>query len=268
MICDYKNPTSVAYSKIALKTWEDVKNVKVERFQCYTPDTLDTAPFDINWGKYSSAGKYKKNRHEITPTEKACLTSMFHWWKHIADTGERVIILEHDAYVRNPTKLMQLVDNMQEKDLWCAGIAMECVTLHPEFAKFCMKKWLTVKEQIDAGPMAELWTAILEYSDYLARNNGKRESEIKEMLGVKKRRRLLWPTLFSNNTLGEGNSTSSVIKGRTGFQNAPVTQCYYPKVDSTIKHHKKLGSVYQAGTFKQMEILESLYERKSETSSS
>ena len=104
MICDYKNPTSVAYSKIALKTWEDVKNVEVERFQCYTPDTLDTAPFDINWGKYSSAGKYKKDRHEITPTEKACLTSMFHWWKHIADTGEQVIILEHDAYVRNPKR--------------------------------------------------------------------------------------------------------------------------------------------------------------------
>ena len=107
MICDYKNPTSVAQSKIALKTWEDVKNVKVERFQCYTPDTLDTAPFDINWGKYSSAGKYKKDRHEITPTEKSCLTSMFHWWKHIADTGEQVIILEHDAYVRNPKKMMQ-----------------------------------------------------------------------------------------------------------------------------------------------------------------
>ena len=39
---------------------------------------------------------------------------------------------------------MQLVDNIYEKDLWCPGIAMECVTLHPEFAKFCMKKWLTV----------------------------------------------------------------------------------------------------------------------------
>ena len=268
MICDYKNPTSVAYSKIALKTWEDVKNVKVERFQCYTPDTLDTAPFDINWGKYSSAGKYKKDRHEITPTEKACLTSMFHWWKHIADTGEQVIILEHDAYVRNPKKMMQLVDNIYEKDLWCPGIAMECVTLHPEFAKFCMKKWLDLKEQIDAGPMAELWTAIEEYSSYLARDNGKKEQEIKDSLGVQRRNRILWPTLFSNNTLGEGNNLKRVIKGKVGFQNAPVTQCYYPKVDSTIKHHKKLGSVYQTGTFRQMEVLESLYEPGTKTSSS
>ena len=59
-----------------------------------------------------------------------------------------------------------------------------------------------------------------------------------------------------------------VIKGKVGFQNAPVTQCYYPKVDSTIKHHKKLGSVYQTGTFRQMEVLESLYEPGSKTSSS
>lgn len=268
MICDYNNPTSVAYSKIALDTWKDVKNVEVERFQCYTPDTLDTAQFEINWGKYSSAGKYTKNRHEITPTEKACLTSMFHWWKHIADTGERVIVLEHDAYVRDPKKLMQLVDNIHEKDLWCAGIAMECTSLHPGFAKYCMKKWLTIKEQIDAGPMAELWTAILEYTDYLGRNEGQREAEIKKELGVESRKRLLWPTLFSNNTLGEGNSTNRVLKGKIGFQKAPVTQCYYPKVDSTIEHHKKLGSVYQSGTFRQMEILESLYEPRSKTSSS
>ena len=145
---------------------------------------------------------------------------------------------------------------------------MECTSLHPGFAKYCMKKWLTIKEQIDAGPMAELWTAILEYTDYLGRNEGQREAEIKKELGVESRKRLLWPTLFSNNTLGEGNSTNRVLKGKIGFQKAPVTQCYYPKVDSTIEHHKKLGSVYQSGTFRQMEILESLYEPRSKTSSS
>ena len=101
-----------------------------------------------------------------------------------------------------------------------------------------------------------------------ARDNGKKEQEIKDSLGVKRRNRVLWPTLFSNNTLGEGNNLKRVIKGKVGFQNAPVTQCYYPKVDSTIKHHKKLGSVYQTGTFRQMEVLESLYEPRSKTSSS
>ena len=261
MICDYRNPTSVAYSKIALKTWEPVKNVKVERFQCYTPDTIDTAPFKINWGKYSSAGKYKKNRHEITPTEKACLTSMFHWWKFIADTDERVIILEHDAYVRNPKKLMQLVDEIDDKDLWSAGMAMECVSISPVFAKYCMKKWLTVQEQIDAGPMAELWTAIEEWSEVIKRRDSKIEKEILAELGVDKRSRVLWPTIFSNNTLGMGNSLRAVLKGQVGLQNAPVTQCYYPG-HNTLTHHEKLGSVYQKGTIRQMEILETLYERK------
>ena len=267
MICDYNNPVSVAYSKIALKTWKDVSNVEVERFQCYTPDTLDTALFDINWGKYSSAGKYQKNRHEITPTEKACLTSMFHWWKHTAETEERVIILEHDSYVRNPKKMITLVDEMYEKDIWLPGIAMECASLHPEFAKFCMKKWIVLKEQIDAGPMAELWTAMEEYTKYL-KNNPKKETLIKERMGKKRRNRVLWPTLYSNNTLGMGNDLRRVLKGKVGLQNAPVTQCYYPKIDSTIKHHKKLGSVYQSGTFRQMEILEALYERETEDSSS
>ena len=67
---------------------------------------------------------------------------------------------------------------------------------------------------------------------------------------------------------GSNTYLKRVIKGKVGFQNAPVTQCYYPKVDSTITHHKKLGSVYQTGTFRQMEVLESLYERTTETSSS
>ena len=37
MICDYRNPISVAYSKIALKTWKPVKNV----------EGLANEPFDI-----------------------------------------------------------------------------------------------------------------------------------------------------------------------------------------------------------------------------
>ena len=87
-------------------------------------------------------------------------------------------------------------------------------------------------------------------------------------MGKKRRNRVLWPTLYSNNTLGMGNDLRRVLKGKVGLQNAPVTQCYYPKIDSTIKHHKKLGSVYQSGTFRQMEILEALYERETEDSSS
>ena len=262
MICDYRNPISVAYSKIALKTWEPVKNVKVERFQCYTPDTINDAPFKINWGRYSSAGKYRKVRHEITPTEKACLTSMFHWWKHIADTGERVIILEHDAYVTNPIKMEQLVETMDEKDIWIPGMAMECCSLSPRFAKYCMKKWMTVKEMVDAGPMAELWTALEEWDVVLRRKDDKLEKEILIEMGVEKRARVLWPTLHSRLMLGMGNNLKQVLKGNVGLQQAPVTQCYFPG-HNTLQHHETIGDAqYHQGTMRQFHILEKLYEPK------
>lgn len=269
MICDLNNPISVAYSKIALDTWKEVKNVEVERFQCYTPATLETADFNINWGKYSSAGKYKKNRHEITPTEKSCLTSMFHWWKHIAETGENVIILEHDAYVTNPKKLMDLVDFIPESDLWCPGIAMECCTLSPHFAQYCMKKWLKLQDRIDAGPMAELWTAIGEYKKMLAKDDNKLEKIILRKLDKEKRKSILWPTIHSRKMIGHGNNLDRLIRGDLGLQNAPLTQCYYPG-KNTLVHHKKLGDLtagYSDGTLRQMHILENLYERKTEESS-
>ena len=140
-------------------------------------------------------------------------------------------------------------------------MAMECVSISPAFAKYCMKKWLTIQEQIDAGPMAELWTAIEEWSEVIKRRDSKIEKQILAELGVDKRSRVLWPTIFSNNTLGMGNSLRAVLKGQVGLQNAPVTQCYYPG-HNTLTHHEKLGSVYQKGTIRQMEILETLYERK------
>lgn len=262
MICDYRNPISVAYSKIALKTWEDVRNVEVERFQCYTPDTINDAPFKINWGRYSSAGKYKTTRHEITPTEKACLTSMFHWWKHIAETGERVIILEHDAYVTNPKKMTQLIEDMDEKDIWIPGMAMECCSMSVRFAQYCMKKWLTIGEMVDAGPMAELWTALEEWDAHIRRYDSKVEKQILSELGLKKRMRVLWPTLHNDLKLGMGNDLTRVLKGKVGLQNAPVTQCYFPG-HNTLSHHETIGDAqYHKGTMRQFHILEKLYDKK------
>ena len=85
---------------------------------------------------------------------------MFHWWKHIADTDERIIIMEHDAFVRDPDKTNMLVSQIEDHDLWCIGIAAECITMSPRLAKFAMDKWLDKMQIIDAGPLAELWTLI------------------------------------------------------------------------------------------------------------
>lgn len=267
MICDLNNPISVAYSKIAMKTWEAVPNVTVERWQCYTPDTIDEAPFKINWGRFSSAGKYQKDRHEITPTEKACLTSMFHWWKHTADTGERVIILEHDAYVRKPEKLIPWIKRMEEFDLWNPGIAMECASMSIPFAKYCMTKWLKIGDVIDAGPMAELFTAIGEWEKVLKMYNGRKEQEHLESLDLKSRCVLLWPTVKSNNTLCAVNHSSQVLKPETLYE-APVTQCYSPG-KNTLVHHKKRGNIgYGDSTYRQMEIIDDLKSAAKQTEQS
>jgi hypothetical protein len=254
MICDFNNPISMAYSKVALKTWEPIKNVKVERWQCYTPDTLDSATFEVPWGKYSSASKYSKpgKAHKITLTEKACLTSMFHWWKHIAESGEKVIILEHDAFVRHPEKLNSMLEDWKDWDVWCPGIAAECIYINQDMAKFMMRDWLEFKRTIDAGPLAEIHTKIWQYT------KSKMNPRYPKI-------RALWPTLGFKNEISEvidvtwdQKVNDMVMRGLIGTQTAPVTQCYYPG-KQTIQHHKKLGKIgYKDATYNQMEILESL----------
>jgi len=236
LICDLKNPISIAYSKIAMKTWEAVENVTVERWQCYTPDTIDDAPFKINWGRYSSAGKYKKDKHEITPTEKAC---------------------QHDAFVRDPKALNGWVKRMHEFDLWNPGIAMECASMSPLFAKYCMQKWLNLGDVIDAGPMAELFTAVQEWEKVLLLADGRKKREILKALDLKSRSMLLWPTVKSNNTLCAVNRANEVLRPSTTYP-APVTQVYMPG-KNTLVHHKKKGAIgYGDTTYRQMEIIDDL----------
>ena len=249
MICDFDNPVSMAYANIAKKTWVDVKDVEVELWQCYTPDTEYNAPFSVPWGEYSSASKYRKDKHKITPTERCCLTSMFHWWKHIADTGERVIILEHDAYVKDVKKMDQLVEQINEHDMWCVGIAAECITMSQRVAKFGMDKWLDKMQLIDAGPLAELFTLIHDWGNMCAKNK-------KEVAWT------TWPSghmknLLSRHKLYTHHDGKLIIQGK-GVQRAPVTQCYYPGKNTIIHHAKKGGIHYNDATYNQMEILENL----------
>ncbi len=252
MICDFDNPISMAYSKVAMKTWEPIENVEVERWQCYTPETIMDNPFDLPWGSFSSASKYKNVPHKISTTEKACFTSMFHWWKHIAETGENIIVLEHDAFIRDPDKLNAMINNWADWDVWCPGIAAECIYMKQSFAKFLMREWYEFRNIIDAGPMAEIHTGMVKYG-YSRFNPNKPFVS------------MLWPTLKMNNTIGEIKNSvmnlkvmNDLLKCNLGVQGAPVTQCYYPG-KQTIEHHKTKGKInYKDATYNQMEILESL----------
>ena len=252
MICDFNNPVSMAYTEVAMSTWEKIENVEVERWQCYTPATIEKCPFNLPWGSYSSASKYKHVKHKISTTEKACFTSMYHWWKHIAETGEQVIILEHDAYVRHPEKLNNMINNWRDWDVWCPGIAAECITMSQPFAKFLMREWNEFRSVIDAGPMAEIHTGVVRYGNSKLNPTAPLAS-------------VVWPTLTMNNRIGEihkGNTRFDnfykLLKGGYGMQTAPITQCYYPG-KQTIEHHKEKGKInYKDATYNQMEILESL----------
>ena len=226
MICDFDNPISVAYSKIAKQTWRDV-DVDLELWQCYTPKTYHTNPFNLTWSKHSGV---EKNR-VITLTEKCCFTSMFYWWHHIATTGEQVIILEHDAYVLDCHKLNMLIKQIPKHEFWCCGIAAECITISQRFAKFLMDKLLNGHTTI-SGPLGELSNYIVEY--------GKKYDNI----GL--------TTLCTDNrdrTIGTRKVYSYrdmdlVRKGNSGLQRAPVTQCYYPG-KTTIDHRGKIDELYQ-----------------------
>ena len=250
MICDFNNPISMAYANIAKKTWDDIEDVEVELWQCYTPETEYNATFSIPWGEFSSASKYKNIKHKITDTERCCLTSMFHWWKHIADTDERIIIMEHDAFVRDADKTNMLVSQIEDHDLWCIGIAAECITMSPRLAKFAMDKWLDKMQIIDAGPLAELWTLIHDWGNMM----GKKKKDV----GL-----CTWPTNHMKNMLGRNRiynipDGKGILNGTKGLQRAPVTQCYFPG-KNTIKHNKQKGKIlYGDRTFQQMEILEDL----------
>lgn len=265
MITDFNNPKSVAYKDVSMETWKKVSNVEVEPWQCYTPETMKESDHwpRMRWepNLKSSAGKYSDVGHTITPTEQACLTSMYHWWEHILNTHERVIILEHDAFVRDPKKLESLVEQIPYTDLWSAGIAAECITFSPMFAKILFKKWIPNPPDmwIDAGPMAELWTGAYHFQEWKKKNPGYSES-VMEQYRLRRHDSFLWCTGSESNMLAQGNDPRLIFKGKTGLQRAPVTQCYYPGVN-TIKHHKKMGDLmndYSAGSRRQMEILDKL----------
>ena len=265
MITDFNNPKSVAYKDVSMKTWKKVSNVEVEPWQCYTPETMKESDHwpRMRWEPTlkSSAGKYSDVGHTITPTEQACLTSMYHWWEHILNTHERVIILEHDAFVRDPKKLESLVEQIPYTDLWSAGIAAECITFSPMFAKILFKKWIPNPPDmwIDAGPMAELWTGAYHFQEWKKMHPEYSES-VMEQYRLKRHDSFLWCTGTESNMLAQGNDPRLIFKGKTGLQRAPVTQCYYPGVN-TIKHHKKMGDLmndYSAGSRRQMEILDKL----------
>lgn len=243
MITDFNNPVSVAYKNIALETWKNVSNVEVEPWQCFTPETMKDAEHwsRMKWipGLKSRARKYENKTHIITPTEQAVFCSMYYWWEHILKTRERIIILEHDAYVLNPRKLESLVEQIPHIDLWAVGISAECISFSPEFAEVLFEGWNSSEkptrssDYICSGPMGELHLRMHNFIQWKKKHPEYSEFK-KKKYGLKEHYSFLWPSGHMKNRLCRGN-TPDVKRGKGAIESAPVTQCYCPGFN-TIEH--------------------------------
>ena len=261
MICDMGNPLSVAYSKVSLGTWEDVKSVDIQRLQCFTPATYESAPYfkDLTWtDTMRRPWKVNSKVRYFTPSEKACFMTMFNLWVKQSESSDRFLMLEHDAYVRDPGKLNALLERIHSYDVWLPGIALETVSMSQRFAMDFVDS-LQSGRKLDLGPMGLM-------------------QEFFEKYYKKPNKRNLWPTSRpATDSSGNIDHSKPRIKNLsstledgviTGLQKAPVTQCMY------LKGHKEVDQLnvkhtYDAGcstiehttavsVIDNMEILDSL----------
>lgn len=238
MICDLGNPLSVAYSKVSLDTWTDVKSVDIQRVQCVTPATLESEPYsnELSWAEtLRMPWKITSQARYFTPSEKSCFTSMFKLWVKQAETSDRFLILEHDAYVRDAKKLNSLLEKIHSYDVWLPGIALETVSMSQRFAMDFVDH--IHRSKIDLGPMGLMKEFFEEYYK-------------------KPNKRNLWPASIPQ-TDSSGNVdyskpqtknlSSTLENGKIGgLQRAPITQCIY------LKGHKEVSELnvrhtYEAG---------------------
>ena len=97
------NEPSEYYYNLVLPKWHDL-GIFPERFEATTPDTLCE---ELEFGVAHFNGfDYKGYKKTITPTERACFCSHYRLWQRCWELGERILILEHDAYPYSPEHII------------------------------------------------------------------------------------------------------------------------------------------------------------------
>jgi len=246
MICDLNNELSMKYAELSKKSF-DGSGIDIEMVQCVTPATIKDQDFTLRWEQYIRSNKWAGQKRKKTLTEQACMTSHFREWMHIAKTGERHLILEHDAYLLHPEKLQQIIDGARSHELWNAGIAMEFYTMSPRLANFIKLMYLDGNTRVCAGPMAELWTS-LERWCMVCPYVGERNTSV------------MWPDHRCTNHVAEGKSVKHMLKAdmMVGVQRAPVTQVFCPEQGRTLDHGEDEAMKYGGTTIRQMKLVDKL----------
>lgn len=189
-IVDFNNPISMEYMEGSQKTFECVKDVlDIVPVQCYVPDTIPE-------GIYS-------DKSPRSPTERAIAYTHYSLVERIAG-GERIIIMEHDAYLipeREDIFRLSLA-HCNDFKLWNCGIALECYTLQKAVALNYCRYFRAMAATEISGPMNRLHVA----SDNTAEGM------------------VLWPRLGQKNLSCISDSVYKCNKGDGIVQPAPVTQ--------------------------------------------
>lgn len=118
------NPVSEAYAEHCTKSWI---GFNLRMYDAVTPKTLHLQS-GLTFGK-------RGNGREMTDTEKACLYSQYNLWKKCAVENVPILILEHDAWLENPSAIEF---NPYLEVQFLGQHAMEAVMFHPKFAKRLM----------------------------------------------------------------------------------------------------------------------------------
>jgi hypothetical protein len=116
---------SQRYADYCKKSWD---GFDLRMVDAVTPATLHEQS-GVTFGRRS-------NGRELTDTEKACFYSQYNLWKKCAVENAPILILEHDAWLENPSAI-QYNPNLEVQFL--GQHSMEAVLYHPRFARRLMR---------------------------------------------------------------------------------------------------------------------------------
>lgn len=213
MQIDLDNPVAVAYSVLALKSFEPVQDIfEIEVVQCVTPKTFLPELSDLIW-----KGK--------TPSEVASFHSTYRMLKRIA-AGERFWIMEHDAYLipeHIPT-FRKIMTKYKQMGTCVIGMATECFTVNPKVAKiYC--------ENVERGRAYGNMSNLHRSTDRWARNCGNTRNNVYWPLDWKKDASWVRRT-------GVATNATSAHHDPIGIELAPVAQLIDPTVGSSLPDRK------------------------------
>jgi len=213
MQIDLDNPIAVAYSELALRSFEPVKDIfNIEVVQCITPQTYLPSLSHLVW-------KHK------TPSEIASFHSTYRMLKRI-EHGEKLWIMEHDAYLipENEATFRKVLGKYEQLAVAVVGMATECFTANAEVARiYC--------ENVERGRAYGNMSNLHKSTNRWASNCRNRMNNV------------YWPLDWKKSSdwvrkMGIACNVDDARHDPLGIEDAPVAQLIDPLVGSSLPDRK------------------------------